>query len=234
MKFLDSALLVLGSLLVGWFLVSDYTQSPYYKSITADTPIYRNIPVKDTLVNVRGKKVLFIGDSHTAYQYGWQDQLAQKTGMTYVNTAVGGKRTDWMVKVALKKLDSTYDYCFIWGGANDMASKVSIVEAAGNIQRIVNMCNELGVKPIVLTGFDPQTCIRTVKVEKAWLPYPARYVKFQQELLDSTKHAMVIKNHFVSREDGDCADFICHMTASGHRRMADSLITACKFEVVSK
>ena len=36
----------------------------------------------DTVVSVKGKKVLFIGDSHTAYSNGWQDRLCRRTGMT--------------------------------------------------------------------------------------------------------------------------------------------------------
>ena len=52
-----------------------------------DTP--KVIPV--TLTSVRGKKALFIGDSHTAVDYGWQHQVCKQTGMTYLNTAVGGQ-----------------------------------------------------------------------------------------------------------------------------------------------
>lgn len=187
----------------------------------------------DTLVDVSGKKVLFIGDSHTVYDKGWQDQLAKKTGMSYVNTAQGGKRTDWMVKVAERRIDSTYDYCFIWGGANDMASQVTIKQATSNIQTIVDMCNSHGIKPIVLTGFDPKLCIKVNGMGEAWQPYPSKYTEFQKQLPSNIKNAVVITNHFISRQDGDCSDFICHMSASGHRKMANGIISYLKFKVVN-
>jgi len=187
----------------------------------------------DTLIDVSGKKVLFVGDSHTVYAHGWQDQLAKKTGMTYINTAQGGRRTDWMIQAAQRRIDSTYDYCFIWGGANDMASQVTIKQATLNIQAIVDMCNSHGIKPIVLTGFDPKLCIKVSGMGEAWQPYPSKYTEFQKQLPSNIKNAVVITNHFISRQDGDCSDFICHMSASGHRKMANGIISYLKFKVVN-
>jgi hypothetical protein len=184
----------------------------------------------DTLIDVSGKKVLFIGDSHSVYANGWQHQLCSKTKMTYKNTAVGGKRTDWMVTQLLKNIDSSYDYCFIWGGANDAASYTTIESTINNIQKMVNTCLGYGVIPIVLTGFDPRACIDVSRQDQKWSSYPEKYVKLQNKMLTDLKNCTIIKNHFVSKRDGDCGDFICHMSASGHRKMANGIINNLKFK----
>ena len=183
----------------------------------------------DTVVSVKGKKVLFIGDSHTAYSNGWQDRLCRRTGMTYLNTAVGGKQTQWMVGEARQKITSYFDYCFIYGGANDMAGNRSPMKSVKNVQIIVDLCIKAHVKPIVVTGFDPITCI-DVRGRDVYRGYPQRYARFQQMLVDSIKGATVVKTHYISRTD--CGDFLCHMAASGHRKMADSIIRTMKFKII--
>lgn len=186
----------------------------------------------DTVVSVKGKKVLFIGDSHTTYAYGWQDRLCRRTGMTYLNTAVGGKTTTWMKKIATSSIHAGLDYCFIWGGANDMAGTIKPSLAVKNVQYIVDLCRAKGVKAIVLTGFNPKTCVDVTGRGQIWQPYPKRYVVFQKMLQDSIVGAKVIKSHFISRADKDCGDFICHMNGSGHRKMADSIIKTMKFKII--
>ena len=183
----------------------------------------------DTVVSVKGKNVLFIGDSHTAYSNGWQDRLCRRTGMTYLNSAVGGKQTAWMVGEARQKITNYFDYCFIYGGANDMAGNRSPMKSVKNVQIIVDLCIKAHVKPIVVTGFDPITCI-DVRGRDVYRGYPQRYARFQQLLVDSIKRATVVKTHYISRTD--CGDFLCHMAASGHRKMADSIIKAMKFKTI--
>ena len=200
------------------------------QSLKIDTAIV--IKPVDTVVSVRGKKALFIGDSHTSYSHGWQDRLCRKTGMTYLNTSVGGKTTTWMKGVALNSVHSGLDYCFIWGGANDMAGTIKPALAVKNVQFIVDICRAKGVKAIVLTGFNPKTCIDVTGRSQAWQKYPRRYVVFQKMLQDSIVGAKVIKSHFISRSDRDCGDFLCHMSASGHRKMADSIIKVMKFKII--
>lgn len=202
------------------------------KNLISESDTVAQVKSADTAINVKGKKILYIGDSHTVYANGWQDRLCIRTGMTSVNTAVGGKTTTWMKGVALKNITSDFDYCFIWGGANDMAGTIKPHLAVKNVQYIVDLCRAKGVTPIVLTGFDPKECIDVSGKGQIWQPYPQRYVIFQQMLQDSIVGAKVIKSHFISRADRDCGDFICHMSASGHRKMADSIIEVMKFKTI--
>ena len=69
----DRLLLMLASLAFGWLILH---AKPTIKDPMAvgeialiDT-ISAVKPKRDTVVSVRGKKALFIGDSHTAYDYG--------------------------------------------------------------------------------------------------------------------------------------------------------------------
>jgi hypothetical protein len=238
MNIKDAILLMLSSLAFGWFILKANPTvispaSPKSKShigairaVNAQTNV--QIIMHDTIVSVKGKNVLFIGDSHTAADYGWQYQLCKKTQMKYLNTAVGGKQTAWMLEVAKLNINSGYDYCFIYGGANDMAGNRAPIKSVKNIQKIVNMCLAKQVTPIVLTGFDPLTCV-AVGNRTALKGYPQRYAKFQQMLIDSIQGAKVLKTHCISRTD--CGDYLCHMTGSGHRKMCNFIISACRFKV---
>ena len=230
MKLKDGILLMLASLVFGWLILKakPTIKDPMALGEIAVIDTIKPVIKQDTIVSVKGKNVLFIGDSHTAADYGWQHQLCKKTQMRYLNTAVGGKQTKWMIEVAKLHVNSGYDYCFIYGGANDMASNRAPIKAVCNIQKIVNMCLAKQVTPIVLTGFDPLTCV-AVGNRTALKVYPQRYAKFQQLLVDSIVGAKVLKTHCISRTD--CGDYLCHMTGSGHRKMCNFIISACRFKV---
>jgi len=225
MKLKDGILLMLASLVFGWLLLDGYPSTKPNKVIM-DT--IKPVIKLDTEVDAKVKNVLLIGDSHTAADYGWQHQLCKKTQMRYLNTAVGGKQTAWMVEVAKLHINSGYDYCFIYGGANDMASNRVPIKSVKNIQKIVNMCLAKQVTPIVITGFDPLTCV-AIGNRTAYKGYPQRYAKFQKMLIDSIQGAKVLKTHCISRTD--CGDYLCHMTGSGHKKMCNFIISACRFKV---
>ena len=175
MRIKDALVLTALSLVLGWLLVD--AKPSAISSASRDSTLVVDTIKRDTINDISGKRALFIGDSHTAADYGWQHQLCKKTQMMYFNTAVGGKQTTWMLDVAKLHVNSGYDYCFIYGGANDMASNRAPIKAVRNIQKIVNLCLEKQVEPIVLTGFDPVTCV-AVGNREAYKMYPSRYAKF--------------------------------------------------------
>ena len=224
MKNKRADVIILAIVLIIFGLLSFYVISVQASTVKHSFP---NTVKIDTIIpqpvinDVKGKKVLFIGDSHTAADYGWQHQLCKKTKMTYLNTAVGGKQTAWMLQEAKLKVNEYFDYCFIYGGANDMAGNRPPIKSVKNIQAIVNICHNFVVTPIVITGFDPMTCIN-VGGRNAYIGYPQRYSKFQQLLVDSIHGATVVQTHCISRTD--CGDFLCHMTSSGHKKMALCII----------
>lgn len=181
-------------------------------------------PQQDTvpkITDVRGKKTLFIGDSHTAADYGWQVQLANQTGMKYNNKAIVGITTLRMIDIAQQNITSYYDYCFIWGGANDMAGNRSADISVNNIQKIVDRCVDYGVTPVVVVGFDAAKCITSTAPKYAG--YAKRYGAFQSQLTRQLKNCIVVDTRDAI-EVKDCADGICHMKPVGHKKIATNII----------
>ena len=192
-----------------------------------DTVKIDTVKVKpqDTIVDVKGKYVLFIGDSHTSNPGGWQTILSNETKMRMNNISVGGKTTGWMLERAKESIHEGLDYCFIYGGANDTYnSKITIESAVKNVQKIVNICNSKGVIPVVITGFNPLVCINTPENPN----YKIKYSNFQNELVNKIEGANVVITHVVDRKD--CWDGLCHMGPSGHRKIARHIIKKMKFK----
>lgn len=203
------------------------TGSVREKMTAKDEPIKKVLVVqKDTIKDVSGSVAMFIGDSHTANSYwGWQTLLCDKTGMKIKNLSVGGKTTTWMLGVAKKSINKDIDYCFIYGGANDMYNSQQPNIALNNIQSIVNICKLNNVEAIVITGFNPITCTNVTNVPN----YSKNYYKFQQMMIDSIKDARVIDTRPVVVKS-DCGDRFCHMNYSGHKKISDTLISALMFK----
>ena len=176
----------------------------------------------DTLLNVKGKTALFIGDSHTAnFKNGWQRRLSDSVGFICKNAAVSGKTTYFMLDMAVYKLSNTIDWCFIYGGANDMYThSITPQEAVDNIQAIARMCQKRGIRCVVLTGFDPVKCTRTDNPH-----YSKKYAAFQELLLTKgIQGATVVDTRVVPRQD--CWDALCHMSPAGHAKVAKQVQSA--------
>jgi len=213
MKFKDYVMLMGASLALG-FILSWTIPNP----IAEPTPQ----PKVDTIVttNVKGKTALFIGDSHTAnHSNGWQIQLSKLVGFKMINASVGGKMTYWMLQQAKVHLVKKYDYCFIYGGANDMYSVgIKPQTAVDNIKSIARICKEKGIICVVLTGFDAKTCTKSNNLE-----YPGRYTEFQKLLMSQDMEgATVVDTRVVDRKD--CWDGLCHMAPSGHKKIAEKIV----------
>lgn len=178
-------------------------------------------PQIDSLLNVKGKTALFIGDSHTAnFKNGWQRRLSDSVGFVCKNAAVSGKTTYFMLDMAVYKLSDNIDWCFVYGGANDMYTHtISPQEAVDNIKAIARICQKRGIRCVILTGFDPIKCTRTSNPD-----YAKRYSQFQSLLLtQSIWGATVIDTRVVER--ADCWDALCHMSPSGHAKIASKVQT---------
>lgn len=183
--------------------------------------------IQDTVVNVNGKTTLFIGDSHTCnHNSGWQVVVCKKTGLRMNNISVSGKTTGWMLEMAKVSLHKNIDYCFVYGGANDMYTKsITPKRAVANIQQIVDLCHTYNIHCVVLTGFDPIKCTRTSNPA-----YGPRYDKFQKMLLDSISGANVIDTRVIDRTG--CWDELCHMNPEGHKKIGMKVIHDMKFQII--
>lgn len=180
----------------------------------------------DTVVNVNGKTALFIGDSHTAnHANGWQVLVCKQTGMKMKNVSESGKTTYWMINMAVYTMRDNIDFCFIYGGANDMySSSITPEESVNNIKGIIKICKGRGVTPIVITGFDPKVTSTPNK------NYISKYTKFQTLLLTTIKDAQVIDTRVITKSD--CWDGLCHMSPSGHKKIAKKVISEMKLKTL--
>lgn len=220
MRLKDYVILIGFSLFLGWTLVDS---KPTIREMSQDTVV---IPIdKPTTVNVKDKTALFIGDSHTAnHNSGWQLVLSKSVGFKMINASVGGKTTFWMLEQALYRVNDNIDYCFVYGGANDMYSNMSPQTAMENIKGIARICRGHNVKCIVLTGFDPVKCTRTPNPN-----YANKYAILQRILLNSElEGAIVVDTRVVDRVD--CWDNLCHMNQTGHKKIAEKVIKDLAFE----
>lgn len=147
-------------------------------------------------VEPKGKTALFVGDSHTAlFGNGWQDTLAKLYGFSVVNIAKSGIQTSQMLSSLTTYLNSkpTPDLLFIYGGANDIYGKVAASTVFKNIQAMVDLGIDKGIKPsniFVITGY------RTSKVTKgskyAQGGFPERMDAVKETMNTQVKRATVV------------------------------------------
>ena len=216
-------LILVLNLMVSFMLMSNQT----LKNLKVKKDIAVIVDKPDTVIDVNGKRVLFIGDSHTAnHNWGWQVIVCQKTGMRMNNTAVIGKHLPWMVSVAKQTITPYYDYCFIYGGANDIHGNRNPYSVVKDVQKIVEVCRMNGVEAVVLTGFDAEECVKPIKGQEF---YPRAYTRYQKILMDSIVDATVVDIRVVVRTD--CGDWTCHMNPSGHKKVANAVIKQMNFKL---
>jgi hypothetical protein len=177
-------------------------------------------------VIVLNKKSLLIGDSHSAFSRGWQTFVSEWTGLEIENTAVEGKATSWMKRKLIQNIDSTYEYCFIFGGGNDASMSVPPETIFKNIEQMVDICNEFGVQPVVILGTSPEK-VMSINSSK-WMEYYRIKMEYQEMLANELTSAAIIDTRGVI-EKSDCADFICHMKISGHKKIASRVISDMNF-----
>ncbi len=166
-------------------------------------------------------KILFVGDSLTAYRGGWQHQVARMLHAKHTNISKGGKRTKWMVNELNKLSDNSEGYTkvIIYGGINDSFSSVKEDETIENIQDMVYTAKEMGAEPIVIVGYNADKVNRnTMYSNEVETKCRNRYIKLQKRIQRDIRGCNVIPmDNTIDRSDSD--DGI-HLKASGHRKFS--------------
>lgn len=109
---------------------------------------------KDKKIDISKKnRILFIGDSFTASNYSYADQIKQDhPNIQITKIAKVGAKTDWMLEQATQELASNkYDSVFVLGGVNDIYSTGSIAKAEENLQAIYDLAKKSGASVIGIT-----------------------------------------------------------------------------------
>lgn len=171
----------------------------------------------------QSKKILFIGDSLTAYDKGWQYQLCKIQKYEFDNLAVGGKHTDWMLNRLKQHLDTTknkYQEIYIYGGINDAFTiSINMDDAYNNIQKMVDLAIAHKAKPIIIVGYDSFEVIKNTGYKNEQV-YKDRYIKFQTKLL-KIKNAKIVP--IFKSSNADVIDGI-HLNYKAHLRLANWVI----------
>jgi lysophospholipase L1-like esterase len=166
-------------------------------------------------------KILFVGDSLTAYSGGWQHQMSRMLHAKYTNISKGGKRTKWMVNELKKYSDNSAGYTkvIIYGGINDSFSSVKEDETIENIQDMVYTAKEMGAEPIVIVGYNADKVNRnTIYSNEVETKCRDRYIRLQKRIQRDIRGCNVIPiDNTIDRSDSD--DGI-HLKASGHRKFS--------------
>ena len=169
----------------------------------------------------RDERILFVGDSLTAYNGGWQHQVARMRNTKYDNISKGGKRTKWMLQQMKQYPLNSYKYTdvIIYGGINDSFSSVSESETINNIQQMVDIAKGMGAVPIVIVGYNPQRVnVNTMYSNEIETRCRNRYIKLQKRMQSELKRCVIIPmENGIDRGDSD--DGI-HLKSSGHRKFS--------------
>ena len=164
-------------------------------------------------------RLLFVGDSLTCYSGGWQHVVSKQLGLEYDNISKGGKRTDWMEKRLREHLSNNSDYgtVVIYGGINDSFAYSHPNLTIKNIQRMVDLCNEKKIKPVVIVGYDPSKVIfKTVYSDKVTEFHRKRYINLQNRIQNEIKNCKIIPIE-TTIDRTDSGDGI-HLKSSGHKK----------------
>ena len=167
----------------------------------------------------REERILFVGDSLTSYNGGWQHQLGRMLQIKYDNISKGGKRTKWMLSQLKQYSHKTdrYTKVIIYGGINDSFSSVREDDTIENIQTMVDIAKGMGAEPIVVVGYNPTMVISgTTYPNDIETKCRNRYISLQKRIVTDIKGATIVPmTDTINRTDS--GDGI-HLWGQGHRK----------------
>lgn len=151
------------------------------RTITEGT---KSIESKSKSNSIRGKKIIFLGDSHTVPSNGWVEALTSKAGTdSFDKRAANGKTTEWMLS-QLKTYLAYHrpSFIIVWGGANDAYGNVPVSKTIANMQGMIDVANKKGARVIFVSGYDPN---------KVSYNFDTKYLYGTQQSLTAGKNNLV-------------------------------------------
>ncbi len=99
------------------------------------------------------KSILFIGDSNTAANYSYADQLKKLyPNLKIKKVAKVGEKTDWMKNQLINELNGNhYDMVAVLGGSNDIYALGKDDSAKKNLDEMYNLIHSKGSKVLAIT-----------------------------------------------------------------------------------
>jgi len=174
---------------------------------------------KNTGVDLKGKKMLIIGDSQSAIKgdsgaitYTYPNMLKTKLkeiGVELDVLAKGGQTTAWMIENLPGQLKTKYDIVMFYGGGNDASNssyEISLTPSASkkgkntdtlsNIQKMVDMCVAQGADVFVNLGykFEDPNFKGTGAFGNYKLMQPTKYQEKSEDWIPFIKRKIELQN----------------------------------------
>ena len=171
---------------------------------------------KKRSVNVQS--ILFIGDSNTAADFSYADQLKKRfPGLVIKKVAQNGAKTDWMIGQLNEELKKNkYDVVAILGGSNDIYALANTTGTKANLDAMYKLAQARGAKVLAVTPPNKDYYVNKTDQKQALLSnlvawmYGNRNIDF---LIDF--HKITADKSFFNSSDG-----YLHANANAHSVLA--------------
>jgi len=198
---------------------------------TAGLIIYFSLRNKDdkknSSVNVNKKddgkikSILFIGDSNTAANYSYADQLKKiYPNLKIKKIAKVGEKTDWMkTQLANELKNNKYDLVAILGGSNDIYALGKTDAAKRNLDEMYKMIHDSGAKVLAITPPNKDFYVKKTEQKQNLLSDLVNWIKSKSNIDYVADFYSITKDKkFFSPSDG-----YLHANSSAHKILTDDV-----------
>lgn len=168
------------------------------------------------------KSILFIGDSNTAANYSYADQLKKMyPNIKIKKIAKVGEKTDWMKTQLINELNSNnYDLVAVLGGSNDIYALGKNDSAKRNLNDMYDLIHSKGAKVLAVTPPNKDFYVKKTEQKQKALFDLVDWMKGNKKidyLVDF--HNITADKKFFSANDG-----YLHANSSAHKILTDNVI----------
>jgi lysophospholipase L1-like esterase len=171
--------------------------------------------------------VLFIGDSNTAANFSYADQLKQRyPKLTIKKIADNGAKTDWMFNELNKELQGNkYDVVAILGGSNDIYGAGRTDVAKRSLDAMYRLAHARGSKVLAVTPPSKNFYVNKTEQKQAMLADLVGWIKNNK----NTDYVIDFNSITNNKSFFNSSDDYLHPQASAHSVLAGQ--TAQKLKV---
>jgi lysophospholipase L1-like esterase len=171
--------------------------------------------------------ILFIGDSNTAANFSYADQLKQRyPKLTIKKIAENGAKTDWMFNQLNSELQNNkYDVVSILGGSNDVYGAGRTDTAKRSLDAMYRLTHARGSKVLAITPPSKNFYVNKTEQKQAMLADLVGWIKNNK----NTDYVIDFNSITNNKSFFNSSDDYLHPQASAHSVLAGQ--TAQKLKV---
>lgn len=167
------------------------------------------------------KSILFIGDSNTAANYSYADQLKKLyPNLKVKKIAKVGEKTDWMkTQLANELKNNKYDIVAVLGGSNDVYSLGKTDATKRNLDEMYKMIHDSGAEILAITPPNKDFYVKKTEQKQNLLSDLVNWMKGNKKidyLVDF--HNITADKKFFSSSDG-----YLHANSSAHKLLMNDV-----------